>query len=292
MGIDLREAVIKAISDTRETLIQMYSKNNQYVSTDEITSSRDNKLKALAFIKYIPCFKEHMNDQWIIHVFNKIHNTSNEDFVEQCDELVGLLKINENIPKTLAIYFRRGLRIFLLALWRNRAILLPMSFSLPASSKGIEFCSNLYSEVLAIYRKPFIAHELDVTDISDAILPRSRRNFDWYNWRPIIASDWHTLEDINNEDLIKLFSELDNQKKKRPTSQSLPSYPVSPTALLQPLLEIVPDRCNFDLQAVAIHNPIRCQTPDILSYELSGLELCTSHKATKQIWLSYQGDCT
>lgn len=286
----LASAVAGAIVDAQKTLSNFYAPG-RYVSSLEITSSRDNKFKSLAFNKYISVYDEKYDAKWVADVFSIVHRKTGDSILIEHQDICSTLNIVEQVPVTLAKELWRGLRIFLLALWSRNAILLPMTFSLPASSRGREYACSLYTEVLAIYRKPFVM-ETDLNDVPNflnRIRPRGLRNFDWYAWRPVIASNWHNVEDIAEEDIINLFKELTRRKYNLKNIGNFPRYPLSPSFFLGPLVEELPDRCRFDTKKISIHNPRPYQSPSLLVEEEQNLKKFElANQEIREVWIFYQ----
>lgn len=285
-GDDLRRAVEQAINDAQRTLLSYYAPGQTKVSVKKITSTRNNSYKSLAFNRYVPTYQSGFDAAWIEKVFLMVHNHSRDEICSHHLTYLNGIGISENVPRTLAVELWRGFRVFLLALWCRKAVLLPMNFSLPSNSRGKEYASVLYTEVLAIYRLPFVSYQLAFPDISQSIAPRGRNNFNWYAWRPIIASDWHAVEDINSSDLIALFTELGNRRHAENNPEA-PAYPLSPPSFLGPLAEKLSDRCNFNIGEIFIYSPCT-RTPSMMLEEVKYLNLETGYKEIKNVWVKYQ----
>lgn len=287
-GNQLLTAINHAIQDTHRTLLSIYAPGKESVSLSQITASRDNSFKSLAFNRYFPLSQSKFDENWIKAVFLVVHNHTGDEAFRNHKSIFIELGIDEDIPATLARELWRGLRIFLLALWSQKAVLLPMTFSLPASGRKGEYAQFLYTEVLAIFRKPFDGNSACSTDISLSIKPRAMRNFDWYAWRPILASDWHTVEDINNIDLIALFKELAIRGNLENKNQEAPAYPLSPHSFLGPIVNAIPNRCKFDTEVVSNYNPRIIQASSALLEEVLPNNFNTAYLEIKKVWVSYQ----
>ncbi|GHD80350.1 hypothetical protein [Vogesella fluminis] len=284
----LQIAVADAIEDTKRLLLSMYAPDQERVSLSLITASRDNNYKRLAFNRYFPFYKKKYNAKWVASVFYAVHNNTRDTFSDNHIDILSSLGVDEVVPRTLAQEIWRGLRVFLLALWGRRAILLPMNFSLPETNRKKDYACQLYTEVLAIFRSPYVNGSLGVADISHDILPRSARNFGWYAWRPVIASDWHTVEDINTPDLIMLFKELTRRKNLKERGADEPVYPLAPASFLGPLISALPDRCNFDIKEVSIYNPRVSLDTDSLLKEVALFNRSLDGSDVRAVWAEYQ----
>ncbi|MBI5006223.1 MAG: hypothetical protein HZB95_03760 [Nitrosomonadales bacterium] len=277
-------AIEDAIRATHLVLLSTYAPLQERVSPDLITATKNNRLKALAFCRYFPEYSPTLDRAWVNTVFSAVHDHTGGEVTKNHSQIMTSIGLSGDIPNTLAREVWRGLRIFLIALWTKKAILLPMSFSLPASKYRSDISKQLYTELLAILRSPFIDEKLAVPDISGFIKTTGWRNYDWYAWRPILASDWHSVEDINDGDLAALFSEL---AKRKSGESELPAYPLSPRAFLGPILSAIPDRCHFDTAKLSIYHPL-VQTPAKLEEELTENNYLTSYPEIKEVWMRYQ----
>lgn len=284
-GTNLDSAIAAAMADTRELLTKTYAASYT-VDPERITAGKNNILKHCAFVRYFPERIQSYNHQWVLSAFDAVHNNTTDSFTTNKATILPSLGLIENIPAGLALELYRGLRIFFLALWSRRGVLLPMNFSLPNTKRKGEIAWPLYTEVLAICRSPFVSDIHHVPDISAFIKPSAKRNFDWYAWRPVIASDWHYIEAITTEDAIMVFEEL-SLRRKRNSDSSFPAYPVTPVSLLQPIRSVAPDRCHFNVSQISDYNPLRIQTPDGLQQEVDA-KFDDRYGNIKAIWASYE----
>ncbi len=287
-GDVLRKAVEQAILDTHFTLLQTYAQGEEGISVDKITSTAGNKYQFLAFIRYVPSYEPRFNPDWVKAAFSIVHDHTNGNFRKDYQKILEGIGIRKDITLTLAMELRRGLQVFLLALWSQKAVLLPMNFSLPSGDNTKEFACLLYTEVLAIFRRPFIKELIHVQDISQKIKPTGMANFKSVSWRPVIASDWHKIEDINSEDLIALFRELAKRARTKLNDPLAPKYPLAPKSFLGPLVSAFPDRCQFDTKEVSNYNPRLYQTTSMLEAEVELDSFNTAYFEIKKVWLKHQ----
>jgi hypothetical protein len=281
--VELKEAVLHAINKTNKLLLVQQTGLQSDIDPEIVTSTKDNKLKALAFYVYSPKIENLCSEQWLAKVFDVLNNGTYTELTKQSEDTLSRLDIGFFIPKTLLTEFLRGLRIFFLALWTENAILLPMNFSLPKSNRRDDIASQLYPEVLAIYRN--VPCERFPTFNLDSHVPEpTKKNFRWYTWRLIIASSWRKVEDISTADLEEAFKFL-SKLRANPEISTLPKYPITPQMFAGPLISGFKNIITFDFSIVSLQQPLKSYSTDILGMELNIANQDTSHWGQKQAWL-------
>ncbi|TLF51645.1 hypothetical protein FEI13_08225 [Halomonas urmiana] len=286
-GESLCESIRQAIEETIDILKSNY-KIEGYVSPNDITSGRNNQFKELAFIRYIAPFqKKRHTKEWLINFYPFVCGTGRRGHVSEGDpvNLAGL--VNESISKTLCNPVIRGMRYFYLSLWRKKAVLLTMEFKLPSIQKDQDAGRLLYSELLYSVRTPGMKGEVDE---SKSLIPYLKhtayRNVYWYYWKPVVASDWHVIEDVNNTDLKKYFNEM--AKRIEQGAGEKTTYPVSSTGFLGVLYKKYGERCRFEFDKVSKYNPRAERDVKDLRFEIETFSSSTDYAGQKEVWLKLE----
>ena len=176
-------------------------------------------------------------------------------------------------------------------LWEAGAILLPLDSKKPveaapdgSKSRGHEFAARSYSEVLAFARQPFVPHVKykNMPDVLSVMTPTAIKNFEWYSWRLIRATNWHRVEDVNTEDLVACMLKLVAARRKE-CDWFL--YPIAPQAFASYVAKLFPGRCNFDLNDPRISNYLQGTRTAI---ERGDFYISEEHKEASHIWMKYQ----
>tara|TARA_R110001583_G_scaffold112646_2_gene262345 strand:+ start:1604 stop:4732 length:3129 start_codon:yes stop_codon:yes gene_type:complete len=283
---ELAKDVKEAIKETWRLLENVYANGNT-VNPMQVSASGRNQAKALAFIRYIPPYMRSYDSQWLIRLYKVIQEDAVGDTRKHSPDIF-LGVISEPFPKSLMVDMIRGIRIFFLALWKKKSVLLTMAFNLPESKRIKEVAEDCYSEVLYCFRtvKMDSIKRVDLS-IVEHLSHTAVSNFQWYFWRAVVASDWHTVEDINNQDLIELFKEIKLRKDTGDKTNG-PWYPLSPPALLNPLLSKFGGRCKFDLDEVSKYSPRSYQDPKSLHHEIYTTNSHGVFNDIKKVWLKFE----
>ena len=180
------------------------------INPSRITSARGNPLIKVSLLKYLHGYERAeniglFNEQWIRNI-EDLFNTDTGGFQnnEKVYEICTKYGQGEKLTNTLKGGLKRGLEMVLHALWVNKAILLPTSYSIPTTKNGphgesYDSMESTYPEMLSIFRG---CHEqYDLTTYLDE---KSLKNTNWYAYKLIRATDWYTMEDIDEQDFPKI----------------------------------------------------------------------------------------
>lgn len=292
-GSELTSLINMALEDTCELLYKrLYPSGHfHYFDTSKITGNPRNPNIKLSFILYFRNNEKNFNRTWIEKIFEIIHTKSEREWRSECREIFSVLEIdNHHLPLEVGYETIRGLHIFLIALWARKAILLPMSFPIPKNritkdgnnknSYKLDAAYNLYPQILKLLRLPF-QKDLDDPDthnILNYIPTKSRTNYNFIAWRPIIASSWVTIDDISLDDLKTLFNFIITNRNNNLVGFD---YRLSPVAWIRPILEFMDDQLAFTM------NDVRSLLTDIKPEKTDESE-CTFMKERDswKIWFS------
>ncbi|WP_417787791.1 hypothetical protein [Stutzerimonas xanthomarina] len=259
IGNELTDIINLALQDTCRVIHDRIYPNSdyRYFDVSQISAGGRNPNLYLSFLKFFLNHNFSLDDIWVRKVY-KIISTKNDDFLlKHSDSLLKDLGIKAIQPKAIAYQCMRGLHIFLIALWARIGIQLPISFSLPQTTvwpekqyKGnykLDTAYELYPPLLKIIRKPFQKNIIDhdTPDLISFIPTTSLTSYRSLAWRPIIASSWQTLNDINAEELNSLFEALIKRRK-----DGVRSYSLSAKAWLMPLYRLAPHDLNFEISEI------------------------------------------
>lgn len=117
--------------------------------------------------------------------------------------------------RTYAKLLRMGLGLFLIALHSSRAVTLPSSFSWPiAREDGVTIGGGRRKEIGKFVSSELLAFIRELDPLSASIFHPAfssvgnvKKTKDWflaYGTRLLLATGWHTPEDVNLEDLLKI----------------------------------------------------------------------------------------
>lgn len=261
-GEVLKDGINEAIRITRQRLFDIYSEG-ELVSAENITSTskRVPKTHNLAFCKFFDGGDIFLQDATLIA----------ENLLNKCNELTDAGKQNRNLNQLLfegilpnfetarkklpAIFsheVKRGILIMLFVLWKNRHILLTTNYSMPTykvygNSSPISMCEPFYTEVIAFFqsfRQQVIPGTSKIIP-SEGLTPSIQTTIQSYAFRVVVASDWHSVEDVKLEDCVVF---LDNMRLVK-IDGSENSYPIQSMAKL---LEHYTQRLGFTSEELAI----------------------------------------
>lgn len=248
VGADLSIKINAALADTCQVLFNsLYpDRDIKYFDLNKISGTTRNPNIKLSFLLDFYGKSFEFDDRWVAMVFDVIVNIPSKRWGSDSYNILKQLGITETHRSLgIGLHVIRGLHIFLVALWANGAILLPLSFSLPKNRKTqghvnidsykIDSAYDLYPPLLKIIRLPFQHGMVDdsVINIGNCIPTTSRTNYNYTAWRPIIASSWNEISDISLEELQKLFTYILNNRK----SETHQDYRISAIAWARPLIE-------------------------------------------------------
>jgi len=263
---ELSKKINEALADTCETLFDNLYPNSdiKYFDLNQISGTTRNSNIKLSFLLDFYGKSFALDKEWVTKVFALVMEVPSKQWRADSHSILKSLGITEaHRPLELGYHIIRGLHLFLVALWAKGAILLPMSFSLPKNRKtqgGINLGSHktdsaydLYPPLLKVLRLPFQHGLADATviNIDNYIPTTSKKNYNATAWRPVIASSWQEISDINLEELQELFAHILNNRK----SEEHQDYRISAVAWARPLIEYDEALLNFTM--TELRNAIR-----------------------------------
>lgn len=261
-GEELKDAINEAIRITRQRLFDLYSEG-KIVSADNIssTSKRVPITYTLGFCKFFNGMDIFAQDPTLDA--EEFLNCSNE-LIEASKDKRKILKndfekivpnfdiARNNLSGVFINELKRGMLIVLFVLWKNRHILLTTNYQMATaktSSNGspIMMCEPLYTEVIAFFQNFRETVEPGTSKInpSEGFSYSMQMTIQSYAWRVIVATDWHSIEDVKVEDCIKFLDHL--VKERRETGARIP-FPVAQMVML---LETRTKRLGFTSQTLA-----------------------------------------
>jgi len=307
-GDMLSGSVKHSLQVTTNILLKHYSDDEPNITKESISSKNKADLALLKVITDDATY----NEEWL-HEINDIclnckpQTTVPKDFSKVFPDAL--------LTKTLAKHLLRNIRLLLIVLWCNNVVILNLKHSLPLrnrktttiekeehkagrhGSKGKYIKEDLafdsYTEVMQFIRKPFCNSYLlknkDMPDLLDFTAKGEFiENIHSYIPRIIMATDWHSVEDVTTEELNKMafhFEEMRRKSISGVTGQL--NFPVSiKTELAYYLYQAYPDRCGFDLELV--HHGKSGITIDSLKSELDKLPSNLVNTEKKESWLDIE----
>ncbi|MDI5889501.1 hypothetical protein [Halomonas rhizosphaerae] len=286
-GDQLEETIRLSINETVEILKVSYNIKSD-VKPYQVTAGRENQLKELAFLRYIPPFsKIKHTEEWLVEFYKLVCSGGRRGYVSKIDSGKLSHLINEGeIPETLCNPLIRGMRFFFLCLWKNRAVLLTMNFVLPSTKRDSDPARIIYPDLLYAARSPMMKGDVDNDrSLIPYLKHTAYKNVYWYYWRPIVCSDWHVIEDVSNEDLITYFEEI---RRRNENGTKKTSYPVSSSGFLGVLYKKYGDRCKFDIGKVSKFNPRAERSTKDLGFEVDVFATNTDFSEQKDSWLNLE----
>lgn len=259
----LHLACVEALDATSDLYRETFDPRGIHLYDTPTASSKCN-YKELAFPSLIN-MEQVFDKRWVENLFSCAKAEHTDMDSAAVSRILGHRSI---LPDTLARSCVTAFRTVLLYLWSKKHLLLPMSFPLPrrvVDNKRIEFATGFYTEVLAFFRAPFCGTELDQPDIIMHMRGASPDNLNWYGYKPILGSDWHTPSDVTVEDLNKLNIFLASQRRQTDNVKRK-VYSTSALAISEPLLSAFPGRVSFTAPDITTF-PVNYVTPDIILRE-------------------------
>lgn len=281
----IKDAITKAKNCVRKELFQ-----DRYIPTSKITSSSISEFYNASILRF---FDNHLSavnnptydETWVYNIHTCTKKTPEARVARKVLPSIAHDWINKSSLERLS----RDSALILHFLWQEKAVLLPLDLKKPTigyagtKKKGFEYAAANYTEVLALVSKPFVPHASyqDIPDITTVMKPSAIKNFEWYAWRMIRATDWHRIEEISLEDINSLVEKLILVRRGE---ISWFMYPVAPAAFLSYVQKLYPDRCK--LADSLPKNDKKASAKAINSGEFS---YPPEHKRSIDAWLKYQG---
>jgi len=288
-GEDLTRAIKDAITKAKECVRKELFRDN-HIPQSRITSSSTSSFYNASILRF---FDNHLNaedspiyDETWVH---NLHTCTKKTPEAKVAKQVLPSSVHDWINKSSLERLSRDSVLILHFLWQEKAVLLPFDLKKPTvgyagtKKKGFEYAAANYTEVLALVSKPFVPHVSyqDIPDITKVMKPSAIKNFEWYAWRMVRATDWHRIEEINLEDINSLVEKLILTRKGE-TNWFM--YPVAPAAFLSYVQKLYPDRCK--IAESTQKNDHKASAKAISSGEFS---YPLEHKKSIDAWLKYQG---
>lgn len=277
----LHQACIEAINETCLLYRRTYDPSGIHIS-DIPSASKNCTYKGLTFPTFMN-MDQPFDNKWIDSAFKcSIAEGTDVDgvFVSQA------LGHKSILPSTLAKLCVTGFRTVLLYLWSKKHLLLPMSFPLPRrriGNKLVEFATEFYTEVLAFFRRPFCGSVLNQPDIIIHMSGTSAQNLNWYGYKPVLGSDWHSASDVSIDDLNSLNIFLAGQRKKK-DGESGKVYSISAQIIAVPLLSAFPTDVSFSASDITTF-PVNYVTLDVIQKE-TDVTINPAFAEQKKIWVA------
>lgn len=292
-GFELSNLINMALKDTCELLYKkLYPSGNlHYFDTSKITGNPRNPNIKLSFLLYFRNNENNYDRAWVEKIFEVIQTKSEREWKSQCREIFSSLEIdNDHLPLEVGYETIRGLHVFLIALWARKAMLLPMSFPIPKNritkdgnnknSYKLDAAYNLYPPILKLLRLPFQKDlkDPDTHNILDYIPAKSRTNYNFIAWRPIVASSWIEIDDISLDDLKTLFNFIISNRSNNLVGFD---YRLSPVAWIRPIMEFMDDKLAFTM------NDVRSFLTDVKPAKIDDSECeFMKERDSWKIWIS------
>lgn len=266
-GDTLGRAVRQALSKAVDISLETYD-----LSAEDLASVTTKRMKRATFAAFVTSrvlrAKKRLGDAYVNTAFaayqeNSVAITEAQFRVLMQPASQGTFCYKQTYAKSLRV----GLGLFLIALHSSGAITLPCGFRWPSAgrTKRIEVGNHVCSELLGFLRQ-LNSQDQAIPHPAFNAVGTDRQRREWflsYGTKLLLATGWHTPEDINIEDLIEIKSavrELTTRRLRTPTSISLP-YKL----LLQVLVAAFGDRTSVKVadwgHALEMTRPLRTLLP-------------------------------
>lgn len=259
----LHRACLDALNATITLCRDTFDPNNVHLY-DTPTASSKCTYKELAFPHFMN-MEQVFDKRWIESMFSCAKAEHADMNAAAITRVMGHRSI---LTDTLAKGCITAFRAVLLHLWSRKHILLPMSFPLPRrvlNNKRVEFATDFYTDVLAFFRSPFCGVALDQPDIIRHMRGTSADNLNWYGYKPVLGSNWHSPSDVTIEDLNTLNIYLATQRRRK--KDIAPKiYSISAHSIAEPLLSAFPGSVCFSASEITTF-PVNYVTPEMLQRE-------------------------
>lgn len=235
-GIALEKAIVQSVKDTRRILFNTYSEGKVVLSEEIIsTSQRKPPTFRLGFCKFF-------DENSILKI-----ETPWDEFIQKCYEIYLLSanqtpkskyaeiipsykKVEGQLPVTFLNSIKKGLGIMLMSLWHQDAIILTPFFRMPISLDGsrgkkVMICEPLYSEILAFFQEFRQTYDDNAKKLStsEGLSESLQNNIQGSGWRIIIATDWHSVEDVSVVEAAKILKAMADHKSGKNDFISIPA---------------------------------------------------------------------
>jgi hypothetical protein len=246
-GIELQDDIHKSLEQTFD-LIFKDKNSGRHIARESITSKTNPELAIYKYYAMHNSYNKLFDKKWLEKVFILSEEAPNiEEDYSAFYHLIPGAKSDIVVTKTLIIKLRISLRIFFYALYCNRSILLPTIYRFPKKIKNnvhTESAMPLYSELLILFRNPFLNKDPTYPDISHHFEGFSKSNLKDEAYKIFIAMNWYEIEDVNVEDAVNalalfLIYEEDHQNKKA-------FFPI--VSVMYILAYYAPHRCSYTVE--------------------------------------------
>ncbi|EPM47687.1 hypothetical protein A262_24692 [Pseudomonas syringae pv. actinidiae ICMP 19073] len=280
----IKEAIAKAKACVSKVLFE-----SKHIAPSKISSGSVNEYYQASVLRF---FNDHLDpvnapvydEDWVHNLHTCTKKTPDAKIAKQVVPKTAHDWINKSSLERLA----KDSILILHFLWQEKAVLLPLDTKKPTGSnetkkKHFEFAAADYTEVLALVSKPFVPHVTyeNILDITTVMKPSAIKNFEWYAWRMIRATDWHKIEDIRPVDISDLIEHL---IKTRRGEIDWFMYPIAPAAFLSYVQKLYPERCQQ-----ATTPPKNDKTASKKALISGEFNIPAEHQKSVDLWLKYQG---
>lgn len=272
-GAELEAAIHHAIDETIRLTFE-HQELPQDITPSQVTSKTNIPL---VFYKY---FHNHQrtktvkfDDKWCRSLFNiSLEEQVNYSGFNSVVALLPALKDDEKVTKTLYKNCKSCLRLFFYILWAQRAVLLPFYYKPPKArgadkSSWVEVGLPLYPETLRLIRNIHFKDER-YEDFSTHLTTGENFVKD-FGYQCVIASTWHSIEDIEVDD-ITAFKEFYHNLRTQDVSYAGKIKTLPFLAILKGFLSYAPYRCRFEINDL---NKICLNQPGNITNDLFSLEI-------------------
>jgi hypothetical protein len=265
--------------------------NGTYISPSKISSSSRNEFYQASifrlFDNYLdPTLSPIYDEDWVRNIFLCTQKTPVADLAKR----VLPTSAHEWLNKSSLERLQQDSVLILHFLWHVGAVLLPVTLRRPTgrdSSTGgnyKEFAASTYPEVLALVSLPYVTH-VEYTDIPDirTVMPSSAlKNFGWYAWRMVRATNWYKIEDIDPVDVAACIKALLSARKGE---SDWVTYPIAPKAFFSYIQKLYPTRCQLETPEHGIQNDVQASASAI---NRGDFHIPDEHSECVSTWLKYQ----
>ena len=243
-GVELENDIHQSLAQTFDLIFKDKSLNIP-ISRESITSKTNPDLALYKYYSTHASYNKFFDKTWLENVFVLSNEANNiEPDYKAFHHLIPDAKSDTVITKTLLIKVKIALRIFFYALYGKRAILLPTTYRFPkkiVNNVHSEPAMPIYSELLLLFRNPFLNKDPAYPDISNLFQGFSKNNIKDEAYKVFIAMDWYDIEDVNIEDAIDalalfLIYEEQHENKKA-------FFPL--ISIMYILFYYAPHRCSY-----------------------------------------------
>lgn len=246
-GAELEALIHQSIDETIQIIFQ-HNRQETVILPNQITSKINTEF---AFFKFFNAHKRttrELNESWCHKLF-EISKEYRDDLTNfnTFGDLICDAREKENVTKTFYRRIKPSICLFFYMLWRNKALLLPFDYAPP---KFRTFAGDAWAAIGLAEMPETLRLILNTFEKNESFgslehhYKSSLTSLQNNGYRCIVATNWHSIEDIYIDEVIAFKSFYSSLRSQNPDYghliQTLPFID-----LLKSYLSYAPLRCNY-----------------------------------------------